>query len=211
MTTKLDGPATRFLPFNQGDDGAAGNPVNPHGGHRTAYLWEQVWAARKLAGNPRPLPRRPAGQEEADREDHLPALSPARRDAQAAGGRAGGRAGRQVPDPALGRLGQDELHRLDRALPGRPARRAAQEAVRHRAGGLRPQRDRRAAAGGDLRLRAHDRRGGDDQGRGAAARAANWRRRCRATRRSSSAPSRPSPSRWRPCASWRPRRASASR
>ena len=44
MVTKLDGPATRFLPFNQGDNGAKGNPVNPNGGHRTAYLWEQVWA-----------------------------------------------------------------------------------------------------------------------------------------------------------------------
>ncbi len=44
MTTRLDGPATRFLPFNQGDNGAAGNPANPNGGHRTAYLWEQVWA-----------------------------------------------------------------------------------------------------------------------------------------------------------------------
>ena len=52
MVTKLDGPATEFLPFNQGDHGAAGNPVNPQGGlsacgaqagHRTAYLWEQVW------------------------------------------------------------------------------------------------------------------------------------------------------------------------
>ena len=43
MVTKLDGPATVFLPFNQGDDGAAGNPPNPKGGHRTAYLWEQVW------------------------------------------------------------------------------------------------------------------------------------------------------------------------
>ena len=43
MTTKLQGPATHFLPFNQGDAGAAGNPVNPKG-HRTAYLWEQVWA-----------------------------------------------------------------------------------------------------------------------------------------------------------------------
>lgn len=42
MVTRLDGPATDFLPFNQGDDGGAGNPVNP-GGHRTAYLWEQVW------------------------------------------------------------------------------------------------------------------------------------------------------------------------
>jgi len=43
MVTKLNGPATSFLPFNQGDNGAAGNPVNPDG-HRTAYLWEQVWA-----------------------------------------------------------------------------------------------------------------------------------------------------------------------
>ena len=44
MTTKLAGPATEFLPFNQGDGGGKGNPVNPSGGHRTAYLWEQVWA-----------------------------------------------------------------------------------------------------------------------------------------------------------------------
>jgi type I restriction enzyme R subunit len=43
MTTRLDGTNTEFLPFNQGDHGAAGNPLNPHGGHRTAYLWEQVW------------------------------------------------------------------------------------------------------------------------------------------------------------------------
>ena len=42
MVTKLEGPATRFLPFNQGNNGAAGNPPNPSG-HRTAYLWEQVW------------------------------------------------------------------------------------------------------------------------------------------------------------------------
>jgi len=44
MVTKLSGPTTVFLPFNQGDDGAAGNPVNQSGGHRTAYLWEKVWA-----------------------------------------------------------------------------------------------------------------------------------------------------------------------
>lgn len=43
MTTKLAGPATRFLPFNRGDEGAAGNPPNAHG-PRTAYLWEAVWA-----------------------------------------------------------------------------------------------------------------------------------------------------------------------
>lgn len=44
MTTKLEGADTAFLPFNQGDDGAAGNPLNPQGGHRTAYLWERIWA-----------------------------------------------------------------------------------------------------------------------------------------------------------------------
>nr|WP_315426439.1 type I restriction endonuclease [uncultured Albidiferax sp.] len=44
MVTQLAGKDTRFLPFNLGNEGAAGNPVNPAGGHRTAYLWQQVWA-----------------------------------------------------------------------------------------------------------------------------------------------------------------------
>lgn len=43
MTTRLAWDDTRFLPFNKGNAGAAGNPQNPHG-HRTAYLWEEVWA-----------------------------------------------------------------------------------------------------------------------------------------------------------------------
>lgn len=43
MVTKLEGAATAFLPFNQGNDGGAGNPPNPKG-HPTAFLWEQVWA-----------------------------------------------------------------------------------------------------------------------------------------------------------------------
>jgi type I restriction enzyme, R subunit len=43
MTTKLAGQATQFLPLNRGsEDGGAGNPLNPDG-HRTAYLWEEVW------------------------------------------------------------------------------------------------------------------------------------------------------------------------
>lgn len=42
MATKLAGPQTLFLPFNQGDHGAKGNPA-PLNGHPTAYLWEQVW------------------------------------------------------------------------------------------------------------------------------------------------------------------------
>jgi type I restriction enzyme R subunit len=47
MTTRLDGPATRFLPFNKGDDQGAGNPVNPTG-HRSAYLWQEIWARDSL-------------------------------------------------------------------------------------------------------------------------------------------------------------------
>ena len=42
MTTQLAGQATRFLPFNRGADGGAGNPQHPTG-YRTAYLWEEVW------------------------------------------------------------------------------------------------------------------------------------------------------------------------
>ena len=43
MTTQLVGPKTKFLPFNRGDNGAAGNPPNEKRGHRTAYLWEDIW------------------------------------------------------------------------------------------------------------------------------------------------------------------------
>jgi type I restriction enzyme R subunit len=43
MTTQLAGPTTNFLPFNKGDHGAKGNPPNPQSGHRTSYLWEEVW------------------------------------------------------------------------------------------------------------------------------------------------------------------------
>ncbi len=42
MTTFLDGPKTVYLPFNVGNNGAAGNPPNTDG-HRTAYLWERVF------------------------------------------------------------------------------------------------------------------------------------------------------------------------
>ena len=42
MTTRLARGATTFLPFNRGHNLGKGNPPNPHG-HRTAYLWEQVW------------------------------------------------------------------------------------------------------------------------------------------------------------------------
>jgi len=46
VTTHLVGPSTRFLPFNQGKFGGAGNPPVPptQSGYATAYLWEKTWA-----------------------------------------------------------------------------------------------------------------------------------------------------------------------
>jgi len=43
MTTRLAGPDTFFLPFNQGHEGGAGNPPNPDG-YASDYLWKQVFA-----------------------------------------------------------------------------------------------------------------------------------------------------------------------
>ena len=49
MTTRLAGMATRFLPFDRGCSGAAGNPPDPVGrNYRTAYLWEKVLARESL-------------------------------------------------------------------------------------------------------------------------------------------------------------------
>jgi type I restriction enzyme, R subunit len=42
MTTRLDGDNTFFLPFNQGNNGHAGNPAREDGEYPIAYLWEQV-------------------------------------------------------------------------------------------------------------------------------------------------------------------------
>lgn len=43
MTTRLQGAATRFLPFNRGNSGGAGNAPDADG-FATRYLWEEVWA-----------------------------------------------------------------------------------------------------------------------------------------------------------------------
>ena len=46
VTTRLAGLHTRFLPFNRGKFGGAGNPpVSPtQNGYPTSYLWEETWA-----------------------------------------------------------------------------------------------------------------------------------------------------------------------
>jgi len=49
MTTKLAGAKTFFLPFNKGHNHGKGNPPNPNG-HKSAYLWEEIFAPESLAG-----------------------------------------------------------------------------------------------------------------------------------------------------------------
>ena len=49
MTTKLDGAKTFFLPFNKGCNHGKGNPINLDG-HKTAYIWEEVFTKDSLAG-----------------------------------------------------------------------------------------------------------------------------------------------------------------
>ncbi|HEX9572108.1 MAG TPA: type I restriction endonuclease, partial [Burkholderiales bacterium] len=46
VATRLEGPKTVFLPFNQGRFGGAGNPPVPptQNGYATRYLWEEIWA-----------------------------------------------------------------------------------------------------------------------------------------------------------------------
>ena len=48
MTTKLNGKDTFFLPFNLGNKHGKGNPPNPFG-HKTAYLWEEVFTRKSVA------------------------------------------------------------------------------------------------------------------------------------------------------------------
>lgn len=51
MTTKLNGRDTFFLPFNKGNKHGKGNPELPLGeiGHRTNYLWNEVFTRESLA------------------------------------------------------------------------------------------------------------------------------------------------------------------
>lgn len=48
MCTRLNGANSNFLPFNKGNNNGKGNPPNPNG-HKTAYLWEDVFKRESLA------------------------------------------------------------------------------------------------------------------------------------------------------------------
>ena len=43
IATQLKGEDTFFLPFNQGRDRGAGNPIPKFGEYSTSYLWKEVW------------------------------------------------------------------------------------------------------------------------------------------------------------------------
>jgi hypothetical protein len=109
MTTPLVGPKTTFLSFNRGDNGAAGNPPNEKGEHRTAYLWEDIWERDSWLEFLGRYIVAAHDNKEADRPDHFPPLPSARRDTQAAHGSPDRRPRRQVLEPALGRLRQAEV------------------------------------------------------------------------------------------------------
>lgn len=47
VATELAGPKTLFLPFNQGNDGGAGNPPCKVG-YATSYLWQDVWQKPRI-------------------------------------------------------------------------------------------------------------------------------------------------------------------
>ena len=133
MTTELKGAETVFLPFNRGHNFGAGNPP-VEGNWKTHYLWDEVLCADSLLDILQRFMHLEVTERTVDTPtgkrtvrqggDDLPALSPARRGAEARRPRAGARAGAQLPDSALRRLGQIEQHRLARASAGDPARRS---------------------------------------------------------------------------------------
>lgn len=48
MCSMLDGKSSWFLPFNKGNNGGKGNPVNPNG-LATSYLWEEILTKHSLS------------------------------------------------------------------------------------------------------------------------------------------------------------------
>jgi type I restriction enzyme R subunit len=199
-----------FLPFNQGDTAAPATRVNPAGGHRTAYLWEQVWARESWLEI---LGRYLIAQR--DKKKQITRVLFPRyhqldvtRKLQAAVLR-DGPGGKYLVQHSAGSGKTNsiawtahffaELHdartiaRCSTPCWSCPTATSSTRSSRRRSSTS----SARPASSRPSRARAR-------------ARAPSWPRPCRAPRRSSSAPSRPSRSPSRPCASWRPPRASAS-
>jgi type I restriction enzyme R subunit len=127
VTTQLAGPRTRFLPFNQGKFGGAGNPPVPptRTGYATAYLWEETWARDSALDLVRQFIHEVEEEDDRGPQDRhpppdLPPLPAARRRPPPGGGRAGDRPRPPLPDPAL----RGERQKLHHRLAGPSARHA---------------------------------------------------------------------------------------
>ncbi len=168
MTTKLEGKSTRFLPFNLGHNLGKGNPPNPDG-HRTSYLWERVWAKdawldilHRFIHVERPEKGSVAARRAAEtvifpRYHQWDAVLKLEADA------ARERRWPLLPDPALGRVGQVQHDRLDRASALDAAHRRGPQGLRQGRRDHRPRHPRPAAPGHDLPVRARPRRGREDR------------------------------------------------
>ena len=171
MTTRLAGDATRFLPFDRGCGGGAGNPPDPDGrGYRTAYLWEEVLQRDSLLDLLARFIHLQAAEKRDDRGRKVKAEAmifpryhqlEAVRLLVAAARREG--VGHNAPDRALGGQRQEQYHRVAHASPGVAARRRQRPRVRQRDRGDRPRGARSATAGHHLPVRAQARRGAQDR------------------------------------------------
>ena len=177
MTTRLAGAATKFLPFNRGHDGGAGNPAVADG-HRSSYLWRNVWSRdnwldllqrfvhveKSTQGG---TPARRGGGHGRRNAPQTAVIFPRYHQWEAvllleAAARAE-RAGHDYLVAALGWLGQVQHHRL----AGPPVvgtarcrgRGGVQQGRRHH----RPQGPGQAAPGHDLPVRSRPRRGREDR------------------------------------------------
>ena len=121
VTTQLAGPKTRFLPFNRGRFGGAGNPAVPltRQGYPTDYLWERIWARDSVLDLIRQFIQEVTEEDDRGRRTgkrflifpRYQQLDCVRRLVQA---RAQPRPRRALPDPAFGRQRQELHDRLAR-------------------------------------------------------------------------------------------------
>jgi len=119
QTTHLQGPQTRFLPFNQGRNGGAGNPPSREG-FATSYLWERIWTRDGVLELIQHFMHVVEEEDDKGRKTgrrffDLPALPPTRRGPAASAGGAYEWARSSVPDPAQRGKRQEQLDRVARS------------------------------------------------------------------------------------------------
>ena len=202
MTTKLDGTAPPSCPSTRATTAGPATRRTPRR-HRTAYLWEEVW---QRDGWLEILGRYMVAEQD-KKKQIAKVIFPrfhqldATRKLQAAV-LDEGPGSKYLIQHSAGSGKTNSIAWSAHFLADLHDART-REGVRHGAGGLRPQRDRRPASGSASSISSGRPASSRRSRARAAARAGSWPRPSPATRRSSSARSRPFPSRWRPCGSWR--------